>query len=144
MGYFPLNPDVRIVACVNAMAGLTPEQVDAIPRLIKWFRDPMKASHGEADDLDRIFMGVKTDSPVIGGWMSKPYATLEFDSHGAAHLRSILRDEMRRVGNLIEKYATRQGVADRRNARVIDALSKDFGRIREWHESLGKSRGEGG
>jgi hypothetical protein len=38
----------RIVSCLNACRGLTPEQVAAVPRLIAWFTQPMSGD----PDLD--------------------------------------------------------------------------------------------
>ena len=39
-GRFPAKENAdRVVACVNALAGLTPEQVSAVPRLVAWFLD---------------------------------------------------------------------------------------------------------
>lgn len=49
----------RIVACVNALAGLTPEQVAAIPRLVAWARRELGITDGgflaSWLDLRRIF-----------------------------------------------------------------------------------------
>jgi len=52
----------RLVACWNACAGLTPEQVAALPRLVAWFRwkfDESSTHRGwntEWAELERIFL----------------------------------------------------------------------------------------
>lgn len=62
-GDIPRDTAARIVAAVNACAGLTPEQVAAIPRLVAWFTLPDRQvtidAHnswvGEWEQLERIF-----------------------------------------------------------------------------------------
>jgi hypothetical protein len=58
-GRFEANQNTdRIVACWNACAGLAPEQVAAIPRLIAWARGPADVGLRylrELRELEEIF-----------------------------------------------------------------------------------------
>lgn len=53
----------RLMQCWNACAGLTPEQVEAIPRLVAWFTGAGPGPHpgwlSEWRALGRIFPGAK-------------------------------------------------------------------------------------
>ena len=52
----PAEPtDEEIMSSINACAGLTTEQVAAIPRLVAWFRSPVK-NLAKLDELEQIFV----------------------------------------------------------------------------------------
>lgn len=51
----------RLVACWNACVDLTPEQVDAIPRLVAWFRSPLP---DDADEAVAEYASLETLFPM--------------------------------------------------------------------------------